>query len=303
MIYTVTLNPSIDYIVEVDDLNLGHLNRMKTSIKLPGGKGVNVSRILNQLKVANCALGFLGGFTGEFIQQWLEKEGSTNRFTRIADDTRINVKLKHGEETEINGMGPTIDSTEVVAFFKEFDRMQYGDIVILSGSIPPSLGADFYNRIIAKCEAQDVEFVIDTTGPSLLDTLRKEPFLIKPNHHELAELFGVEFHGVDDIIPYGKKCLELGAKHVIVSLAGDGALLFVKDKVYKSNTPLGNVKNSVGAGDSMIGGFIGTYMESKDVLESFRVAVATGSATAFSTDLATHEAVQKLIPEVKISEI
>ncbi|KGL42515.1 1-phosphofructokinase [Listeria newyorkensis] len=303
MIYTVTLNPSIDYIVEVDDLNLGHLNRMKTSIKLPGGKGVNVSRILNQLKVANCALGFLGGFTGEFIQQWLEKEGSTNRFTRIADDTRINVKLKHGEETEINGMGPTIDSTEVVAFFKEFDRMQHGDIVILSGSIPPSLGADFYNRIIAKCEAQDVEFVIDTTGPSLLDTLRKEPFLIKPNHHELAELFGVEFQGINDIIPYGKKCLELGAKHVIVSLAGDGALLFVEDKVYKSNTPLGNVKNSVGAGDSMIGGFIGTYMESEDVLESFQVAVATGSATAFSTDLATYEAVQKLIPEVKISEI
>lgn len=205
MIYTVTLNPSIDYIVEIDDLHLGHLNRMKASIKLPGGKGVNVSRILNQLKVANCALGFLGGFTGDFIQRWLEKEGSTNRFTHIIDDTRINVKLKHGEETEINGAGPTIDLTEVAAFFEEFDRMEKGDIVILSGSIPPSLGSDFYNRIIAKCEAKAIEFMIDTTGPSLLDTLGREPFLIKPNHHELAELFGVEFNGIEDIITYGKK--------------------------------------------------------------------------------------------------
>ncbi|MBC6310627.1 1-phosphofructokinase [Listeria sp. FSL L7-1582] len=303
MIYTVTLNPSIDYIVEVDDLELGHLNRMKTSIKLPGGKGVNVSRILNQLRIDNCALGFLGGFTGDFIQQWLENEGSTSRFTHIADDTRINVKLKHGEETEINGSGPTINSAEVVDFFQQFDAMKKGDIVVLSGSIPPSLGSDFYNRIIAKCEAQDIEFMIDTTGASLLDTLKRGPFLIKPNHHELAELFGVELNGIEDIVIYGKKCLELGAKHVIVSLAGDGALLFVKDKVYQSNTPIGQVKNSVGAGDSMIGGFIGTYMETNDVLKAFRVAVATGSATAFSMDLATYDAIQKLIPKVKISEI
>ncbi|MBA3927863.1 1-phosphofructokinase [Listeria rustica] len=303
MIYTVTLNPSIDYIVEVDDLALGHLNRMKTSIKLPGGKGVNVSRILNQLRVDNCALGFLGGFTGNFIQQWLENEGSTNRFTHIADDTRINVKLKHGEETEINGTGPTISSAEVVAFFQQFDAMKKGDIVVLSGSIPPSLGSDFYNRIIAKCEAKEIEFMIDTTGTSLLDTLSRGPFLIKPNHHELAELFGVELNGIEDIVIYGKKCLELGAKHVIVSLAGDGALLFVEDKVYQSNTPIGQVKNSVGAGDSMIGGFIGTYTETRDVLKAFQVAVATGSATAFSTDLATNDAIQKLIPEVKISEI
>ncbi|WP_430536352.1 1-phosphofructokinase [Listeria rocourtiae] len=303
MIYTVTLNPSIDYIVEVEDFKLGQVNRMQTSVKLPGGKGVNVSRILNQLKVENCALGFLGGFTGDFIQRWLDSEGSMARFTHIADDTRINIKLKGAQETEINGAGPTIDFTEVATFFKEFDGMTKGDIVILSGSIPPSLGTDFYNRIIAKCEAQEVEFMIDTTGQSLLDTLEREPFLIKPNHHELAELFGVSFDCIEDIIPYGKKCLALGAKHVIVSLAGDGALLFTNDKVYKSNTPMGDVKNSVGAGDSMIGGFIGTYMMNKNVLEAFRVAVATGSATAFSTDLATYDEIQKLIPEVEISEL
>lgn len=303
MIYTVTLNPSIDYIVRVEGLRLGSLNRMDSNLKLPGGKGVNVSRILNQLRIDNCALGFLGGFTGDFIQKWLEAEGSKSNFTNIADDTRINIKLKHGEETEINGIGPIINMAEIASFFEKFDVMKQGDIVVLSGSIPPSIGSDFYDQIIAKCEAMDVAFAIDTTGDSLLNTLRRGPFLIKPNHHELAELFGVTFSGIEDIIFYGKKCLELGAKHVIVSMAGDGALLFVEDKVYRSNTPIGAVNNSVGAGDSMIGGFIGTYTKNQDVLEAFKVAVATGSATAFSTDLATCEAIQKLIPEVEITEI
>ncbi|AQY51934.1 fructose-1-phosphate kinase [Listeria weihenstephanensis FSL R9-0317] len=303
MIYTVTLNPSIDYIVEVDDLKLGELNRMNAAVKLPGGKGVNVSRILNQLKINNRALGFLGGFTGEFIREWLEKEGSESQFTYIKDDTRINIKLKHGEETEINGLGPSIDSKETLQFLENFESMKARDIVILSGSIPPSLGNDFYNQIIEKCEAGGIDFMIDTTGQSLLNTLEKKPFLIKPNHHELAEAFGIKFSGLEDVIVYGKKCLEMGAKHVIVSMAGDGALLFVGDKVYQSNTPVGVVKNSVGAGDSMIGGFVGTYQETQDVLEAFKVAVATGSATAFSTDLATYDDIQKLIPEVRISQI
>ncbi|MBC2195064.1 1-phosphofructokinase [Listeria booriae] len=303
MIYTITLNPSVDYIVELDSLELGALNRMENSVKLPGGKGVNVSRILNQLQSDNCALGFLGGFTGGFIQDWLADEGSKSAFTQIADDTRINIKLKHGEETEINSMGPNITPAEIARFFESFDVMKAGDIAILSGSIPPSLGSDFYNRIIAKCESMGVEFIIDTTGASLLDTLARKPFLIKPNHHELADLFETSFSSVKDIIPYGKKCLELGAKHVIVSMAGDGALLFVGDKVYQSNTPKGSVKNSVGAGDSMVAGFVGTYEKNNDVLEAFRVAVATGSATAFSTDLATYDAIQKLIPEVEITEL
>ncbi|EUJ30555.1 fructose-1-phosphate kinase [Listeria floridensis FSL S10-1187] len=223
MIYTVTLNPSIDYIVEVENFSIGALNRMKMDYKLPGGKGINVSRVLNELKIDSVASGFLGGFTGGFIADWLKKEGVKTAFTNVSDDTRINIKLKSGEETEINGLGPDVTEKEQQNFFDQLDAVKQGDIVILSGSVPPALGRSFYSKIIAFCKKKGAEFMIDTAGEELLVALKDEPILIKPNHHELGELFGVEFHTKEELLPYGKKCLELGAKNVIVSMAGDGA--------------------------------------------------------------------------------
>lgn len=303
MIYTITLNPSIDYIVEVENLQMGDLNRMNRDYKLPGGKGINVSRVLNQLGVKTIASGFLGGFTGEFIADWLKKEGIQSGFTKIADDTRINIKLKSSDETEINGLGPKVSENEIADFFRQLEQVAENDIVILSGSVPPSLGRNFYDRIIQFCEQKGAEFMIDTTGEELLHALSKQPILIKPNHHELAELFGVTFSSKEDLIPYGKKCLELGAKHVIVSMAGDGALLFTGSDVYFAEPIKGQVKNSVGAGDSMIAGFVGTFSETKDPVAAFKMGVATGTATAFQTDLATKAYIQEILPQVKIRKM
>ncbi|CAK21706.1 1-phosphofructokinase [Listeria welshimeri] len=303
MIYTITLNPSIDYIVQIDQLHLGELNRMKQDYKLPGGKGINVSRVLNQLNVPSLATGFLGGFTGGFIKDWLKNEGIQTGFVTVKDDTRINIKLKHGEETEINGLGPAISEEETTEFLQMMDKVTAGDIVILSGSVPPSLGNDFYDRIIQICKEKQADFMIDTTGQELLDALPNRPILIKPNHHELADLFGVKLENIEDLIPYGKKCLELGAQHVIVSMAGDGALLFTGEDVYFADALKGELKNSVGAGDSMIAGFVGTYDQTNDPVKSFAAGVATGGATAFSTDLAEKDLINELLPQVKVTKI
>ncbi|MCV9950827.1 1-phosphofructokinase [Paenibacillus sp. BT-177] len=302
MIYTVTLNPSIDYIVEVDDLKLGDLNRMKRDLKLPGGKGINVSRILNQLGADSTAIGFLGGFTGRFIDDTLREESIKTDFVMIEDDTRINIKLKHGDETEINGLGPAIREQEADALVQKLAGLQKNDIVVLSGSIPPSLGGDFYERLIRVCQQTGAEFVIDTTGEALMKALVHKPLLIKPNHHELAELFGVTIHSEEEIVTYGRKLLEAGAKNVLISMAGEGALFITADEVYHANVPAGTVKNSVGAGDSMIAGFVGTLALHGDPIEAFRAGVASGSATAFSDDLATREKIEQLRPQVTISK-
>ncbi|MBY7735401.1 1-phosphofructokinase [Paenibacillus polymyxa] len=302
MIYTVTLNPSIDYIVEVDDLKLGDLNRMKRDLKLPGGKGINVSRVLNQLGADSTAIGFLGGFTGRFIDDTLREESIKTDFVMIEDDTRINIKLKHGDETEINGLGPAIREQEADALVQKLASLQKNDIVVLSGSIPPSLGGDFYERLIRVCQQTGAEFVIDTTGEALMKALVHKPLLIKPNHHELAELFGVTIHSEEEIVTYGRKLLEAGAKNVLISMAGEGALFITADEVYHANVPAGTVKNSVGAGDSMIAGFVGTLALHGDPIEAFRAGVASGSATAFSDDLATREKIEHLRPQVTISK-
>ncbi|KJK32568.1 1-phosphofructokinase [Paenibacillus sp. P2(2022)] len=302
MIYTVTLNPSIDYIVEVDDLKLGDLNRMKRDLKLPGGKGINVSRVLNQLGADSTAIGFLGGFTGRFIDDTLREESIKTDFVMIEDDTRINIKLKHGDETEINGLGPAIREQEADALVQKLASLQKNDIVVLSGSIPPSLGGDFYERLIRVCQQTGAEFVIDTTGEALMKALVHKPLLIKPNHHELAELFGVTIHSEEEIVTYGRKLLEAGAKNVLISMAGEGALFITADEVYHANVPAGTVKNSVGAGDSMIAGFVGTLALHGDPIEAFRAGVASGSATAFSDDLATREKIEQLRPQVTISK-
>ncbi|MNO74515.1 Tagatose-6-phosphate kinase [compost metagenome] len=303
MIYTVTLNPSIDYIVEVEDLRLGDLNRMKRDLKLPGGKGINVSRVLNQLEVQNKAIGFLGGFTGRYIEEWLRKESISSDFVFVSDDTRINIKLKHGEETEINGAGPVIGNTEADALLQKLAALNVDDVVILSGSVPPSLGADYYDKLISVCKQRGAEFVIDTTGSALKKALPHQPLLVKPNHHELAELFGVTIQTKEEIITYGRKLLEAGAKHVLVSMAGEGALFITDQGVYHANAPKGTVKNSVGAGDSMIAGFVGTLSLTGDLMEAFRAGVASGSATAFSDDLTNREFIEELRPLIDISEV
>lgn len=270
MIYTVTLNPSIDFIVHVDHLEIGTLNRMKQDFKLPGGKGINVSRILKRIGISSTTLGFVGGFTGRFIEEWLTKEEINSNFTQVAADTRINIKLKSGEETEINGLGPVIQEQEIAELKHQLAALSAEDIVILSGSKPAGLPADFYKELIKIVKEAGAEFVIDTTGAELFDALSDQPLLIKPNNHELAELYETSFSTIEDILPYGQRMLKDGAKNVIVSLGGDGALLFTGNEIYRSNVLKRPLKNSVGAGDSMIAGFIGRYAKTKDVVEAFK---------------------------------
>lgn len=301
MIYTITLNPSVDYIVEVEELNIGGLSRMKRDLKLPGGKGINVSRVLNQLGAENTALGFLGGFTGRYVNDRLQEERMSTDFVTIASDTRINIKLKHGEETEINGLGPDISEAEAEQLLQKLSALQKDDIVILSGSIPPSLGEDFYERLIRVSKQRGAEFVIDTTGEALLKALKHRPLLVKPNHHELAELYDTELNSMEDVVVYGRKLLGAGAKNVLVSMAAEGALLITESAVYHAKVPAGQVKNSVGAGDSMIAGFVGTLVQTGDPLAAFRTGVAAGSATAFTDDLATRDQIDQLLPKVVIS--
>ncbi|WP_461197565.1 1-phosphofructokinase [Enterococcus sp. N249-2] len=303
MIYTVTLNPSIDFIVHVDHLAIGALNKMTQDFKLPGGKGINVSRILKRINVDSTALGFVGGFTGTFISDWITKEAIDHQFTSVTDDTRINIKLKSGEETEINGLGPAISESEMADLKAKFSQLKPDDIVILSGSKPAGLTADFYEDLIELVQNAGADFVIDTTGAELFAALPAHPLLIKPNNHELAELYQTSFSSIEDILPYGQKMLQDGAKNVIVSLGGDGALLFSGEKIYRTNVLKRPLKNSVGAGDSMIAGFIGRYAETRDVVEAFKWGVACGSATAFSDDLAQADFIHELLPEVEVKEI
>ncbi len=303
MIYTVTLNPSIDYIVHVDQLAIGDINRMKSDLKLPGGKGINVSRILQRIDSTSTALGFLGGFTGHFIEEWMKNEAIKTDFTAVKDDTRINIKLKAVEETEINGLGPSISEEEMNDLKQKLANISAEDVVVLSGSKPASVPTGFYQTLIEIIRGKGATFVIDTTGEDLMDALSKEPLLVKPNNHELAELYDTTFNSIEDIFPYGRRLLEEGAQHALVSMAGDGALLFTKDGIYQSNVLKRQVKNSVGAGDSMIAGFVGSFSKTQDPVEAFKWGVACGSATTFSDDLATKEFIDELLPEVKVTKI
>ncbi|CEI83122.1 tagatose-6-phosphate kinase [Oceanobacillus oncorhynchi subsp. incaldanensis] len=303
MIYTITLNPSIDYIVPVDKLDLGGLSYMNNDYKLPGGKGINVSRILKALRADAVALGFVGGFTGKFIEDALDELDVRTNFVNIQEDTRINIKLKADQETEINGRGPALSDEEVARFLKQFEEVKDGDTVILSGSKPPSLPDNFYEQLIQRATDQGAAFAIDTTGAALEASLSYQPLLVKPNIHELEALFDVKLQTDEEVIAYGKKLLERGAKHVIISMGGDGALLITKQGNYKAKAPKGKLINSVGAGDSMVAGFISSFLKSGDPAESFKTAVASGSATAFSEDLATAEAIEKLRSQIQVETI
>lgn len=302
MIYTVTLNPSIDYVVQAENFMLGTVNRAEKDMKFPGGKGINVSRVLHRLGIDNTALGFIGGFTGQFIEGVLENEGVKTNFVHVDGDSRINVKIKGQEETELNGQGPIITDKQLAQLMNNIENMQAGDHLVLAGSIPASISKTFYETIAAFGAERHINVIVDASGNALRYVIRNKPFLIKPNHHELGELFGEALSTVEEIIPYGRKLIEQGVQNVIVSMAGDGALLFTSEGVYEATVPKGTVINSVGAGDSLVAGFVGIYEKTKDVEEAFRYGVATGSATAFSADLCTKDKVEELLSQVMITK-
>lgn len=299
MIYTVTFNPSLDYVIQVDKLVPGEINRTTHEAVYPGGKGNNVSVILSNLGHSSKALGFTAGFTGEALENMLKEFGCDTAFIRLPEgSTRINVKINAGEETEINGQGPVITEEAQQALFEQLDALKKEDILVLAGSIPNTLPSDIYERILEHLQGRGIHFVVDATKELLLKVLKYHPFLIKPNNHELGEMFGVTLKTRDEIVTYAKKLQEMGAENVLVSMAGDGAILLTEDGIiYKAKPPKGKVLNSVGAGDSMVAGFLTGYLNTGDYEKAFRLGVVTGSATAFQYWLATKEDIVALMED------
>lgn len=300
MIYTVTFNPSLDYIVSVKDFKLGLTNRTDSELMLPGGKGINVSIVLKNLGIDNTALGFVAGFTGEEVVKRLEKFGVKNGFLEIPEGfTRINVKLKSIDGTEINGQGPSISEEKIEQLMTRLDEMGEGDVLFLSGSIPASMPDDTYQKIMERLKGKGVLISVDATQELLLKVLPYHPFLIKPNNHELGEIFGVELKTRESVVPYGKKLQEMGAENVLVSMAGEGAVLIASDgQVYDAPAPKGILKNGVGAGDSMVAGFMAGWLERKEYHHAFCMGVAAGSASAFSEQLAVKEEIDQVYEQV-----
>lgn len=301
MIYTITFNPALDYVVSVNDFTMGLTNRTDSETLLPGGKGINVSMMLKNLGVDNTALGFVAGFTGEEIKRRLEKIGCRTEFLWLKDGfSRINVKLKNAEGTEINGKGPEIDSESLNRLMSRLDALQEGDILILAGSIPESVPTSVYRDIMERLEGKGVTVVVDAVRELLVNVLARKPFLIKPNNHELGDIFGVELKTAEEVIPYARKLQEQGARNVLVSMAGEGAVLAAENgQIYKRPAPEGTLVNGVGAGDSMVAGFLTGWLETKDYGEAFKMGVAAGSASAFSELLATREEVEKLLEQMQ----
>ncbi len=305
MIYTVTLNPSIDYVVKLDDLKKGDINRTLEEYVYPGGKGINVSLILKELGYESCALGFVSGFTGVYIQSILGEKNLKSDFINLENGfTRINVKVKSQEETEINGQGPHICKEKLDMLYEKIDKLNSDDILVLAGSIPSTLDEKLYENIMARIQNKNIKVVVDATKKLLLNVLKYKPFLIKPNNHELEEMFNVKLENIDDVIFYGNKLKEMGAQNVLVSMGKDGALLITKDnQILRSNVGRGIVKNSVGAGDSMVAGFIGGYLKNNKYEDALILGAASGSATAFSYDLATNDFIKTIKSEIKIETL
>lgn len=301
MVYTVTFNPSLDYIVSLNGFEMGMTNRTREEQMLPGGKGINVSTVLQNLGVENTALGFTAGFTGIEIERMIEDIGFCCDFIRIPNGfSRINVKLKDFDGTEINGMGPAIQKKEVEELFRKLDRLQKGDVLVLAGSIPESLPDCLYRDILDRLSGKEILCVVDATRDLLLNVLKYQPFLIKPNNHELGEIFGVELQTREAVIPYARKLQEKGARNVLVSMAGEGAVLVAENgEVYGKPAPQGTLVNAVGAGDSMVAGFLAGWLEQRDYEHAFCMGVAAGSASAFSKYLATREEVQAVYQQLR----
>lgn len=300
MIYTVTFNPAIDYVVHADDMQVGAVNRSRQEEVYFGGKGINVSVVLHELGLASKALGFVAGFTGEAIEQGLRADGIETDFIHLEKGfSRINVKIKSGEETELNGQGPEIPEDKLRQLFDQLEQVQDGDTIILAGSIPASLPADVYEQILRHLSGKQVRVVVDATRDLLVNVLKYKPFLIKPNNFELGEIFGVPLKDdVDEIVHYAGKLQEMGARNVLVSMAGDGAVLLDENGgVHACGVCKGTVKNSVGAGDSMVAGFV-AGCETGDYDYALKLGTATGGATAFSEGLAKKELIAELLQQL-----
>lgn len=296
MVYTVTFNPAIDYVVHTGEMKLGATNRSEREEMYFGGKGINVSIVLKELGIASKALGFTAGFTGEAIEKGLADMGIDTDFVRLAKgNSRINVKIKSSEETELNGQGPDIDDKAIAALFDRLDKLSDGDTLILAGSIPSSLPSDIYQRILERLSGRKIKAVVDATKELLLNVLQYKPFLVKPNNHELGEMFGVELTSDEDIEKYARKLQDMGAVNVLISMAGDGAMLIDEHgKMHRCGVCKGTVKNSVGAGDSMVAGFTAGSLQG-DYEYALKLGTAAGGATAFSDGLATKEEIEKLM--------
>ena len=290
MIYTVTLNPSIDFIVRIDKVEIGEVNRMESDDKFAGGKGINVSRILQRLGIDNTATGFIGGFTGRFVTDSLDAEGIKTKFVAVDQDTRINVKIKADQETEINGTGPVINDYQLAELEAILSSVSADDVVVFAGSAPSNLGNKVYNKLIPLVRETGAQVVCDFEGQTLLDSLVYQPLLVKPNNHELGEIIGVQLKKHQSVIPYGKKLQEMGAVNVLISMAGEGAVLIAENgEVYQEPAPEGRLINGVGAGDSKVAGIMAGYMEKQDYEYAFHMGIAAGSASAYNENHATSE--------------
>lgn len=302
VIYTVTFNPSLDYIVSVKDFRPGMTNRTSSELMLAGGKGINVSIVLGNLGIKSTALGFIAGFTGDEIVRRLHNGGINSEFIKINDGiSRINIKLKSIDGTEINGQGPHIDSSHIEQLMNRLRRLESGDVLVLAGSIPAGISDNIYKDIMDMLKDKGVQIVVDATSRLLTNVLEYNPFFIKPNQHELGDIFNVTLNTQKEVIPYALELKKMGAVNVCVSMGGKGAILVADDgNVYKAKAPDGILKNSVGAGDSLVAGFLSGWIEKKDYEYAFRKGVATGSASAFSERLATNGEVNDLIGKVTI---
>ncbi|MBS5989548.1 1-phosphofructokinase [Anaerococcus hydrogenalis] len=302
MIYTLTLNPSIDYVLRIERFDDGQTIRSKSEEKYPGGKGIMVSKLLKNLGAKSINIGFLGGFTGEFIKNKLENLGIDQEFTKISDDSRINVKLKYDTETEINAQGPQIKEEEIEEFLNYLDNLNEDDFVVISGSIPKSLGDDFYRVIVNLLEMNNVRFALDTSGKKLFNLSAYRPFLVKPNKDELGEIFEDSIDSDEKIIKYARKLIDQGAENVIVSLGKDGSIFVDNNMAYKAKPIEGKLINSVGSGDSMVAGYIYGYMKGLSKIDSYKLAIACGSATAFSPDIAEKNLIYQILEKVEVEE-
>ena len=300
MIYTVTFNPAIDYVVWLDRLEPGTINRVQQELIQFGGKGINVSVVLGRLGVENRALGFLAGFTGQAVERGLAAEGVQTDFIHLPEGvTRINVKVKGREETELNGRGPDIGEAALAELLGKLDELTDADILVLAGSIPASLPGDVYEQILARLEGRNVRVVVDAEGELLCSALAYRPFLIKPNSLELGGIFGKTLHTPEEIRTCAAALQERGARNVLVSMAGDGAILLDEQGgFHQLAAPKGTVRNSVGARDSMVAGFLAGWLRTGSYAQALRMGTATGSATAFSDGLATRERVEQLLAEL-----
>ena len=301
MIYTVTFNPSLDYIVSVKDLRMGMTNRTDSELLLPGGKGINVSLVLKNLGIRNTAFGFLAGFTGEEIARELREAGIQPDFIQLDQGiSRINVKLKSVDGTEINGQGPDIDSEHLEELMQKLDQLRDGDVLVLAGSIPASLPDDIYQTIMKRLEGRNILIAVDATRDLLLNVLSYRPFVIKPNHHELGEIFDVTPETFEEVIPYARKLQEQGARNVLVSMGKKGGLLLAESgEIIAGPSTDGVIKNSVGAGDSMVAGFLAGWLEQHNYEYAFKMGMAAGGATAYSDYLGTKAEIEAVFQKLE----